>query len=83
MPVPATSMIPPEVLGFDYPKICAWREAAGLSREQVSVGAQISCSYLAAIEVGTRAPRLPVIVRLAEFFGHEPGELVIGSGGAR
>jgi transcriptional regulator with XRE-family HTH domain len=83
MPPTATSTIPPEVLGFDYPKICAWREAAKLSREQVSVGVRISCSYLAAIEIGTRAPRLPIIIRLAEFFGHEPGELVIGSGGAR
>ena len=69
--------------GFDHAKLRSWREAAGLSRERVCVDVGISASFLGLLEVGLRVPRVATVIKLADFFGHEPGELLIGSGGAR
>ncbi len=80
--MPATAT-PRPLAGFDYPKARSWREAAGLTREQACPGIGMSLSYLTAIELGLRVPRIPTIIRLAEFYGHDPGELLIGSGGSR
>ncbi len=75
--------MPRPFAGFDYPKLRSWREAAGLTREQACPGLGVTLSYLTALELGLRVPRVAVIIRLAEFYGHDPGELLIGSGGAR
>ena len=69
--------------GFDYPKARSWREDRGLTREQAYPGLGMSLSYLTALELGLRVPSVAVIIRIAEFYGHDPGELLIGSGGAR
>ena len=43
----------------------------------------ISASFLTLVEVGLRVPRVATVVKLADYYGHEPGELLIGSGGTR
>ena len=68
---------------FDYAKLLSLREAADLTREQVGAGAGISVSHLCALETGTRTPRIPVLIRLADFYGCDPGELLTGWGGRR
>ena len=72
---------------YDHLKLRAWREAAGLSREEACVRIGCSCSWLTALELGVarRMPSLAMLTRLAEVYGHEPGELLTGSrsGGAR
>jgi transcriptional regulator with XRE-family HTH domain len=82
MPATATPT-PGRSAGFDYLKARSWREDRELSREQVCAEVGISASYLTMIEVGLRVPRIEVVIRLADFYGHEPGELLIGSGGGR
>lgn len=63
----------------DHVKLRAWREAAGLSREQVAVQTGLSCSWITALELGSNqhGPSLGVLRQLAGFYGHAPGELLL------
>jgi transcriptional regulator with XRE-family HTH domain len=56
--------------------VVALRRARGLSQEELCRRAQLTRSYLWAIEKGTRNPSLDVIARLAEVLGVEPHELL-------
>ena len=69
--------------GIDHVRLRAWREAAGLTREQVAVSAGISYPLLCAIELGNRRPRLAMLHRLATLYGHDPAELLAGADGSR
>jgi transcriptional regulator with XRE-family HTH domain len=73
----------PAVALHDYRKLRAWREAAGLTREQVCVALtddqhKLSFSWLTALEQGhnVRQPSVQLLTRLAQFYGHSPGELM-------
>jgi transcriptional regulator with XRE-family HTH domain len=61
---------------FDHRKLRAWRLASGLRPEEVCARAQVSYSYLRAIEDGARVnPSIAVLTRLAGVFGRRVGEL--------
>ena len=67
----------------DHAKLRTWRDEAGLTRDQVcsrllDQGVSIGYSWLAALEQGTKRPSLELLVALAKFYGHEPGELLLG-----
>jgi transcriptional regulator with XRE-family HTH domain len=63
---------------YDHAKLRAWRNAAGLSREQVWAGVGVSVAWLAELEAGNArsSPSLDLLVRLARFYGHQPAELL-------
>lgn len=63
---------------YDNAKLRAWRIEAGLSREEVWAAVGVSVMWLAELEQGRtgHAPSLELLVRLARFYGHEPGELL-------
>jgi transcriptional regulator with XRE-family HTH domain len=63
---------------YDHAKLRQWRDDAGLSREQVWLEVGVSVAWLAELEHGrtARAPSLGLLVRLAQFYGHQPGELL-------
>lgn len=64
---------------YDHAKLRAWRDEAGLTREQVCVGVgDLSAYHLGQLEGGSRVPSLQLLTRLAEFYGHPPGELLPG-----
>ena len=82
------AVVAPEYAGrplYDHVKLREWREAKGWSREYACVQIPCSCSWLNALELGVtrRMPSLTMITRLAEVYGHEPGELLTGSGSLR
>lgn len=66
---------------FDHANLLSKREAKNLTREQVGAATGISVSHLCALETGTRTPRIPVLIRLANFYGCDPGELLTGWSG--
>lgn len=66
---------------LDHAKLRQWRDETGLSRDQVCArlqadGVQIGYSWLAALEQGSKRPSLELLVALAVFYGHDPGELL-------
>lgn len=63
---------------YDHHKLRQWRHDAGLSREQVWAGTGVSVKWLGDLERGTARsdPSLDLLVRLARFYGHEPGDLL-------
>lgn len=63
---------------YDNAKLRTWRAEAELTREQVCALVGISAAWLAELENGTTkaAPSLDLLVRLARFYGREPGELL-------
>jgi transcriptional regulator with XRE-family HTH domain len=63
---------------WDFEKLRAWRETAGLTRERVCADTGISYPWLRALEGGTdpRRPSLATLTTLARYYGHEPGELL-------
>jgi transcriptional regulator with XRE-family HTH domain len=63
---------------YDHELLRAWREQAGLSRERVGVDLSMGASWLALLEQGGpgRTPSLALLIRLARYYGHEPGELL-------
>jgi len=75
----ATTAPQPSGRLYDHAKLLAWRVEADLTREQVCVAGGISFPWLSALERGEgRAPSLAVLTRLAQLYGHEPGELLAG-----
>lgn len=75
-PVPARA-------GFNHPKLTEWREASGETREQACARLGVSYPYLTALELGGRMPSVAMVIRLAEGYGHHPGELFCDEGDAR
>ena len=67
---------------WDHAKLRAWREEAGLRRERVAADLEISYPWLVILEHGTgdRTPSLDILTRLAHYYGHEPGELLMTTG---
>jgi transcriptional regulator with XRE-family HTH domain len=61
----------------DAVKLRTWREARDLSREQVCADLKISFNWLRALEMGTVVPSIHTLVQLAEYYGHDPGELLL------
>ena len=68
----------PTTIAINHDLLRSWRVTAGLSRERVAADVGTGASWLAIIESGTpgRVPSLDLIIRLARYFGHEPGELL-------
>ena len=65
---------------FDHEKLRAWREEAHVSREVVCATTGLSFNYLQRLENGQATkPTLTVIGRLASYYGHEPGELLVSA----
>jgi transcriptional regulator with XRE-family HTH domain len=63
---------------LDHAKLRAWRDQADRTREQVCVDTGLSFNYLQRLENGqARHPTLAVIGRLAAYYGHDPGELLL------
>jgi transcriptional regulator with XRE-family HTH domain len=62
---------------YDYAKLRAWRDEAGLRREQVAVDLSISARWLEALEVGRKTPSVQMLSRLAAYYGHQAGELMM------
>jgi transcriptional regulator with XRE-family HTH domain len=62
---------------YDHEKLRAWRDQAKLTRTEASHAAGIAYPTLADLEAGrARQPSLEVLTRLAELYGHAPGELL-------
>lgn len=66
-------------VSIDYAKLRAWREATGKRRVRVAADLDISEQWLRALETGERGrtPSLDMLGRLAAYYGHEPGELLL------
>ncbi len=64
---------------FDYDTLRAWREEAGLTREQVWLGTECSVAWLRDLEAGRAVPSLDMLARLARFYGRDPRELLSGA----
>ncbi len=54
-----------------------WRNARGMSQDELALAAEISRSYLSQIEKGSFYASLKIIGRLAEALEVEPSELLI------
>lgn len=57
-------------------KIQKYRELAGFTQEQLAEKAQISPTYLSAIERGIKTPALDVLVRIINLLGAEPNDIL-------
>jgi transcriptional regulator with XRE-family HTH domain len=68
---------------FDRRLLRTWRLGSGLRAEQVCVKADISFSYLRAIEDGQRSPSADVLTRLAGVYGQDVRDLFGELAGAR
>ena len=64
---------------IDHARLRAWREECGKTRERVAYELGISGPWLAALETGQpgRSPSLAMLARLAAYYGHDPGELLL------
>jgi transcriptional regulator with XRE-family HTH domain len=64
---------------YDHEKLRAWREERGLSRERVGVDNDLSAAWLQTLELGGEraTPSLETLVKLARYYGHRPGELLL------
>jgi transcriptional regulator with XRE-family HTH domain len=61
---------------FDHRVLHAWRLESGLRAEQVCVQADMSFSYLRALEAGAhRNPSVGLLTRLAAVYGRDVREL--------
>lgn len=58
-------------------KLRSYREAKGLSQEEVSFGAGIHRTYLSQIELGDRNPSFLVLVRICNTLNINISELMI------
>lgn len=54
-----------------------FRQAKGLTQEQLAFEAKIDLTYVGGIERGRRNPSLLVIARIAVALGTEPAELLM------
>lgn len=53
-----------------------FRNAAGLSQQELADMVGIGKSYISALELGYRAPNLNLLIKLADSLNVRPGELV-------
>jgi transcriptional regulator with XRE-family HTH domain len=53
-----------------------YRDAAGLSQQQLADSVGIAKSYISSLELGYRAPHLNLLVKIAQALGVRPGELL-------
>lgn len=53
-----------------------YRDAAGLSQQQLADSVGIAKSYVSSLELGYRAPNLNLLVKIAYALNIRPGELV-------
>ena len=53
-----------------------FRDAAGLSQQELADSVGIAKSYISSLELGYRAPNLNLLVKLADALGTRPGQLV-------
>lgn len=53
-----------------------YRDAAGLSQQELADQVGISKSYISSLELGYRAPNLNLLVKIAQSLGVAPGEMV-------
>lgn len=53
-----------------------YRDAAGLSQQELADSVGIAKSYISFLELGYRAPNLNLLVKIAQALGVRPGELV-------
>lgn len=53
-----------------------YRDAAGLSQQQLADSVGIAKSYISSLELGYRAPHLNLLVKIASALNVRPGELV-------
>ena len=60
---------------FNHSVLRTWRLESGLRAEEVAYRAEISFSYLRALEDRGGNPRAIVLARLAAIYGREVGEL--------
>lgn len=67
---------------IDYARLRAWRDETGKSRERVAAELEISGPWLAALETGQpgRSPSVAMLAKLAAYYGHDPGELLLPIG---
>lgn len=53
-----------------------YRDAAGLSQQELADQVGISKSYISSLELGYRAPSLNLLVKIAQTLGIKPGKMV-------
>jgi transcriptional regulator with XRE-family HTH domain len=53
-----------------------YRDAAGLSQQQLADAVEITKSYVSSLELGYRAPHLNLLIKIAKVLHVRPGELV-------
>lgn len=53
-----------------------YRDAVGLSQQELADRVGIAKSYVSSLELGYRAPNLNLLVKIARSLGVRPGELV-------
>jgi transcriptional regulator with XRE-family HTH domain len=53
-----------------------YRDAAGLSQQQLADSVGIAKSYVSSLELGYRAPHLNLLVKIAQALNVRPGELI-------
>ncbi|MDL2216980.1 helix-turn-helix domain-containing protein [Desulfovibrio sp. OttesenSCG-928-M14] len=53
-----------------------YRDAAGLSQQELADSVGIAKSYISSLELGYRAPNLNLLVKIAYALNIRPGELV-------
>lgn len=70
----------PSPVLYDYAKLRAWRDQAGLDRTRAAADCGISYPWLRALETGNlddRAPSLATLDRIARYYGHHLSELIV------
>jgi transcriptional regulator with XRE-family HTH domain len=77
VPAPDTRVSPVPL--YDHAKLRAWRDEAGLRRERVCADLEISASWLRELEIGAGSPSVLILTRLAAYYGHQAGELLMGT----
>ena len=53
-----------------------YRDAAGLSQQELADQVGISKSYISSLELGYRAPSLNLLVKIAQTLGIKPGKMI-------
>ena len=53
-----------------------YRDAVGLSQQQLADSVGIAKSYISSLELGYRAPNINLLVKIARALNIRPGELV-------
>jgi len=81
MALPATTAPGEARRYFDHEKLRAWREATGLSITEAAARVGTSYPWLVQLEGGynRNQPSVQLLTALAELYGHQPGELLLGT----